>query len=213
MPARKTPQPEEARKLFLQYPDKKLAEWANEWGITSERVRQIRHESGVGAVYKIDMDVVKYISNQISDGNFTLADRRLYENLPVKYEAFKTWMLKNEEVNKLIQEAQNIAQKQKLNPVEKRCLSCKEVISVDLFKRSQKFVDGRTRVCIPCSETMEVNTKTKRKVCMKCKKEKSYKSFTSNKNFKDGLVPFCKICKSKMRRAKRTLNSKVTDTI
>ena len=48
---------------------------------------------------------------------------------------------------------------------------------------------------------------------MSCKKEKSSKSFTSNKKFKDGLVPFCKTCKSKMRRAKRTLNTKVTDNI
>ena len=49
-------------------------------------------------------------------------------------------------------------------------------------------------------------------VCF-AKKKKSIKSYTSNKKYRDGLVPFCKTCKSKQRRAKRALTTKVSDTI
>lgn len=213
MPARKTPQPEEARTLFLQYPDKKLSDWADEWGITKERVRQIRHEAGVGAVYKVDLDIVNLVCDEIIKGNHTLASKDLYKDLPIGYEAFKTWMLKNDDVKELVQNAQNIAASNKVNPINKTCVACKEIKEVSKFNKSQKFIDGRAKICIDCSDIVTTKSKTKRKICMSCKKEKSSKSFTSNKKFKDGLVPFCKTCKSKMRRAKRTLNTKVTDSI
>ena len=36
---RKAPSLEEARELFLTDPNKMLQEWADEWGVTHERVR------------------------------------------------------------------------------------------------------------------------------------------------------------------------------
>ena len=44
---RKAPSLEEARELFLEDPNKMLQQWADEWGVTHERVRQLRIESGV----------------------------------------------------------------------------------------------------------------------------------------------------------------------
>jgi hypothetical protein len=213
MPTRKAPQPEEARKLFLTHPNRTLQQWANLWGTSAERVRQIRHESGVGAVFKVDMQVVNQVAEKISLGIFTLANRDLYKDLPVGFEAFKTWIRDNEEVQNIINEAQYKAKKVKLNPLNKLCILCKTEKLVQEFKKSQKYSDGYVKVCIECSANHDFATKVDRKTCFKCKKEKSKKSFTSNKNFKDGLVPFCKTCKSNMRRNKRTLNSKVTDNI
>lgn len=213
MPARKAPQPEEARKYFLANPKKTLQEWGDEWGISAERVRQIRHEAGVGSVYKLDMKVVEHIANKIAKGEHTLADRELYKDLPVGFEAFKTWIRENKEVDDIIAKAQNIAYQQKLNPTNKVCLLCKKEKDVTGFKKSQKFIDGYTKVCIECiSKPIEQKTLGK-KVCLLCKKEKSRKSYTRNRKYRDGLVPFCKDCKSKSRRAKRTLNSKVADII
>jgi len=213
MPTRKAPQPEEARKLFLTYPNKTLQEWADIWGTTAERVRQIRHESGVGAVFKLDMNIVNKVCENISSGNFTLADREMYKSLPIGLEAFKTWMRENENVMIAVQKAQEVARKNKLNPISKECIYCKASKDVSQFKKSQKFVDGYNKVCNDCLETIEFKKPIKFKTCLSCKKEKSKKSYTANKNFKDGLVPFCKTCKSKMRRAKRTLNTKVADNI
>ena len=90
---------------------------------------------------------------------------------------------------------------------------CKLEKNVSNYKKSQKFIDGYKKVCNKCLETTEFKKPTKYKTCLSCKKEKSKKSFTGNKKFEDGLVPFCKTCKSKMRRAKRTLNAKLADTI
>lgn len=213
MPARKTPQPEQARKLFLSYPSRTLQEWALLWGTTAERVRQIRHESGVGAVFELNMEVVNIVAEKIQSGEYTLTNRELYEDLPVGYEAFKTWINKYPEVSEIIENAQSIAYKNKLNPDFKECILCGINKSIDNYKKSQKFVDGYTRVCKECLLVKPKKRKTSKKVCLLCKVEKSKKSFTSNKKYRDGLVPFCKTCKSKSRRTKRTLNSKVTDTI
>ena len=213
MPIRKAPQPEEARKLFLTHPNKTLQDWADMWGTTAERVRQIRHESGVGAVFKLDMKVVEKVCEHISTGKFTLADREMYKSLPVGLEAFKTWMRENEQVMIAVTDAQTIAKKNKLNPMSKECIYCKTNKDISEYKKNQKFVDGYNKVCTECLETIEFKKPLKHKTCLSCKKEKSKKSFTNNKKFKDGLVPFCKTCKSKMRRAKRTLNTKVADNI
>ena len=45
MPNRIAPTVEEARELFLQDPHKKLSLWAEEWGVSDERVRQLREQA------------------------------------------------------------------------------------------------------------------------------------------------------------------------
>lgn len=214
MPIRKAPLPEEARKLFLQYPNRTLSYWAEEWGVSAERVRQIRLEANVGGVFDLDMSIVEHVANEIAKGNYVITSKELYQNLPVKYDGFRTWMLTHPEVQEKIKKAQFIAQNNKYNPEFKLCIICKIDKSVDEYTKNQKFLDGYNKVCKDCSSNLKPEKdKLGRKTCLGCKKDKSRKSFTSNKNFKDGLVPFCKGCKSKMRRAKRTLNTKVTDSI
>lgn len=219
MPARKAPSPEEAKKLFLSYPNKKLSYWADEWGITIERVRQIKLESGVGSKFDINYDIAKKIANKISKGEYTLTSIELYEEFPIGREAFMTWIRKSEDVASLIENAQEIAKKNKLNPNDKECKKCKSIKSVDNFTKSQRYIDGRLPWCESCvserldSESVEVKEESRKKTCLLCKKDKSIKSFTLNKKYKDGLVPFCKTCKSKSRRARRAISAKVTDTI
>lgn len=214
MPARKAPSPEEAKRLFLSHPNRKLSYWADEWGITIERVRQIKLESGVGSKFDINYDIAKQIANKIASGEYTLTQMELYDDFPIGREAFMTWIRKSKDIESLVLNAQNMAKKIKLNPEDKECKKCNNIKSVDNFTRSQKYIDGRLPWCISCiNEPVEVKEKSTKKLCLLCKKEKSLKSFTQNKKYKDGLVPFCKTCKSKSRRAKRAINTKITDTI
>ena len=164
MPIRKTPQPEEARKLFIAYPNKTLQEWADEWGSTAERVRQIRHEAGIGAVFKLDMCVVNIVCEQLASGKHTLTDRELYKGLPIGIEAFKTWIRENEEVMSLVKEAQSLAIKNKQNPINKVCIVCKLNKNVSDYKKSQKFIDGYNKVCNECLETIEFKKPIKYKL-------------------------------------------------
>jgi len=211
MPARKAPSPEEAKKLFLSYPNKKLSYWADEWGITIERVRQIKLESGVGSKFDINYDVAKQIANKIASGEYTLTQMELYDEFPIGREAFMTWIRKSEDIESLVLNAQN--------PNDKECKKCNSIKSVDNFTKSQKYIDGRLPWCESCvsesldRERAEGKEKSTKKICLLCKKQKSLKSFTANKNYRDGLVPFCKTCKSKSRRAKRAISTKITDTI
>lgn len=213
MPIRKAPTPEKARELFLQFPNKKLKDWANEWGCTAERVRQIKLESGVKSKYKIDINLAKKVANYISSGKYTLTSLEMYEEFPIGRDAFMTWMRKNKEVEDIILNAQNIANKTRLNPTNKTCKICKVSQNVTNFYKSQKYADGYVPYCDKClKSTLEDNSSLK-KLCLLCSKEKSKSSFTRNMKYKDGLVPFCKTCKSKSRRAKRAINLKISDTI
>lgn len=213
MPIRKAPTPEVARKMFLQFPNKKLQDWADEWGCTAERVRQIKLESGVKSKYKLDMRLAKKISEDIASGKHTLTSLELYEDLPIGRDAFMTWMRKNPEVESLITQSQNIAKSKKLNPTSKVCKKCNQDKDIIEFTKSQKYADGLVPYCVNCLTKKTSNVLNDKKLCLLCKKDKSRSSFTRNRKYKDGLVPFCKICKSKSRRMKRSIESKVTDTI
>ncbi len=213
MPTRKAPSPEEAKKMFQHYPYKKLSSWADDWGVTVERVRQIKIECGVGSKFDINMDIATRIASKIKKGQYTLTDIELYKDFPIGREAFATWMRKSPDIKKIIETAQEEAKLNKLNPTTKICKKCNKSQDIDMYSKSQRYVDGRLPWCFDCLNVQLHNKRDNKKRCMLCRKEKSVKSYTSNKKYKDGLVPFCKTCKSKQRRAKRALTTKVTDTI
>ncbi len=214
MPTRKAPTPEEARKLFNDYPYRKLSYWADDWGVTIERVRQIKIECGIGSKFDINMDIATKIANKIKEGQYTLTDIDLYKDFPIGREAFATWIRKSPDIKNIIEQAQEEAKLNKLNPSIKICKKCNQSKEIEFYSRSQKYIDGRLPWCLDCLNVKVTKPKNNnKKVCLLCKKEKSTKSFTNNKKYKDGLVPFCKTCKSKSRRAKRALSSKVSDTI
>ena len=60
MPTRKAPSPEEAKKMFQHYPYKKLSSWADDWGVTVERVRQIKID-GKNYNFEINYDTSELI--------------------------------------------------------------------------------------------------------------------------------------------------------
>ena len=213
MPTRKAPSPEEARKLFQHYPYRKLSHWADDWGVTIERVRQIKIECGVGSKFDVNMDIATKIANKIKTGEYTLTDIELYKDFPIGREAFATWIRKTPEIKNIIEQAQEIAKVNKLNPTDKVCKKCNKSKDIDSYSKSQRYIDGRLPWCFDCTNVQLHEKKDNKKRCMLCRKEKSIKSFTNNRKYKDGLVPFCKTCKSKSRRAKRALSTKVTDTI
>lgn len=203
MPNRKAPTLEEAKALFLKEPDKTLSQFADEWGVSSERVRQIRHECGLGAVFSVDYEIVEKVAYLIENNISSLTNLITFEDLPIGRDAFHTWMRDDTDVAQRIHEAQAIAKAKRLDPNEKKCSLCKEIKSIDSFSRTQKYQDGYNKFCKNCIETIKnskQDTPTKR-TCLMCRKELSVGSFDSKSHF-------CKNCKSKSRRAKRALKLK-----
>lgn len=203
MPNRQAPTPEEALQLFKKYPERLLREWSDEWGVSIERVRQIRHESGIGAVFKINYDVVETVAKRIENGQHTLTSRSMYKDLPVSYDAFATWIRDDIDAAQRIQEAQQKYKLSKLNPTNKTCSICKLLKDVSDFPKSQKYADGYNKFCSPCLENIKNNIpkEKSKKTCLLCKKELSIGSF-------DAKSYFCKNCRSKSRRAKRARDLK-----
>lgn len=203
MPNRKAPTLEEAKALFLKEPNKTLSQFADEWGISSERVRQIRHECGLGAVFSVDYEIVEKVAYLIENNISSLTNLKTFEDLPIGRDAFHTWMRDDIDVAKRIQEAQATAKAKKLDPNEKKCSLCKEIKSIDNFSRTQKYQDGYNKFCINCIESIKNNKKEtpSKRTCLMCRKDLSLGSFDSKSHF-------CKNCKSKSRRAKRALKLK-----
>jgi len=206
MPNKVTPTIEEANKLFKSKPQYKLKDWAKEWGVSIERVRQIKEQAGIVPMSEIDENIVEVIVDRIENGESTLTNRTLYTGLPIGYDRFKSWMIKDPSIKEKCDEArENYLSSDK---TEKKCYRCEDILPIQSFNKSQKYNDGYNRYCVECQSTIiENKDEIKRKTCFLCKKSLSVKSFNKNRTMKDGFSLFCKNCQSKERRAKRRLNN------
>ena len=155
---------------------------------------------------EIDNNIVEVIVERIRNGESTLTNRSLYEDLPVGYDRFKTWMIKQPS----IKDKCDIARQEYLSSdkSEKKCYKCNETLSIQLFNKSQKYNDGYNRYCQECQlQIIDDREEVRKKTCFLCKKSLSPKSFNKNRAMKDGYSLFCKNCQSKERRSKRRLNN------
>jgi len=207
---RKAPSLEEARELFLADPNKMLQSWADEWGVTHERVRQLRIESGVPQRGAYNEETAEAILEIIRTGRGGLTTPRTYEGQPIGLERFKTWIEEEEGLAEKVSEAQKIALKNLKDPIEKECKYCREWKPVEEYARNQKYLDGLTRFCVDCIKVLKQKKEElgddKMKVCLACKKDKKTSEFSKNPNTKDKLKIFCKDCHKAMKRRKRRQN-------
>jgi hypothetical protein len=207
---RKAPSLEEARELFLADPNKMLQSWADEWGVTHERVRQLRIESGVPQRGAYNEETAEAILEIIRTGRGGLTTPRTYEGQPIGLERFKTWIEEEEGLAERVSEAQKIALKNLKDPIEKECKYCREWKPVEEYARNQKYLDGLTRFCVDCIKVLKEKKEElgddKMKVCLACKQDKKTSEFSKNPNTKDKLKIFCKDCHKAMKRRKRRQN-------
>jgi hypothetical protein len=206
MPNRIAPTVEEARELFLEDPHKKLSDWADEWGVTDERVRQLREQAGVAPRSAFNSEIADIVIQRISTGKGSLTTSRTYEELPIGYERFKAWMKDNDELTIKVKEAQEKAEKLSWNPTEKKCLNCQEYKEVSEFEKSQKYKSGYTIYCKPCLEILRVQTQTYQstikseensKKCLVCQKEKPLSKFNKSKKNRNQREAICSLCHRK----------------
>jgi len=207
MPNKKAPSVEEAKTLFLESPNKLLKEWSKEWGVSVERVRQLKVQAGLSIGNDIDYEVAEQVIQRIQSGYGTITTRKTYKGLPVGYDKFRTWCIKDVELGKRVEQARENFLKGSYNPTEKVCYKCSVNKSISEYDKSAKYKDGYNRYCKVCHLDIKENkVKLDKKTCMMCKQSLSPSSFDSNSKFRDGLSLFCKTCKSKERRKTRRIN-------
>jgi len=204
---RKAPSLEEARELFLADPNKMLQSWADEWGVTHERVRQLRIESGVPQRGAYNEETAEAILEIIRTGRGGLTTPRTYEGQPIGLERFKTWIEEEEGLKERVEKAQKEALKNLKDPIEKECKYCREWKPIEEYSRNQKYLDGLSRFCKDCmiilKEKKEELGDDKMKLCLSCKKDKKTSEFSKNPNAQDKLKIFCKECHKAFKRRKR----------
>jgi hypothetical protein len=204
---RKAPSLEEARELFLADPNKMLQEWADEWGVTHERVRQLRIESGVPQRGAYNEETAEAILEIIRTGRGGLTTPRTYEGQPIGLERFKTWIEEEEDLKERVEQAQKEALKNLKDPIEKECKYCREWKPVEEYLRNQKYLDGLSRFCKDCTIILKKKKEElgddKMKLCLSCKKDKKTSEFSKNPNAQDKLKIFCKECHKAFKRRKR----------
>src|SRR5210317_2074964 len=204
---RKAPSLEEARELFLADPNKMLQSWADEWGVTHERVRQLRIESGVPQRGAYNEETAEAILEIIRTGRGGLTTPRTYEGQPIGLERFKTWIEEEEGLKERVEKAQKEALKNLKDPIEKECKYCREWKPIEEYSRNQKYLDGLSRFCKDCmiilKEKKEELVDDKMKLCLSCKKDKKTSEFSKNPNAQDKIKIFCKECHKAFKRRKR----------
>ena len=210
---RKAPTLEEATELFAKDPEKMLNDWAEEWGVTHERVRQLRIASGIPQRGAYNEDTANTILEVIRTGRGGLSTPRTYEDVNIGYERFKSWMEEEEGLSEKVIEAQKEAEKFLKDPIEKQCKYCRQWKEVEDFKRNQKYLDGYTKFCVDCLQVLKEKKEEigdeKLKTCLSCRKELPTSKFTRNPNSKDGYKLFCKDCHKTEKRKKRRRNAQI----
>ncbi len=195
MPNRIAPTVEEARELFLKDPHKKLSLWAEEWGVSDERVRQLREQAGIAPRSAYNSEIAQIVLDRISQGKGSLTTSKTYEELPIGYERFKAWMKDMPELVERVEEAKAKADKLSWNPEWKKCLECQEEKSVSDFEPSQKYKSGYTQYCkvflVSLSEATKqykevLKSEENMKTCLLCAKEKPLNKFNKSPPVKLG---------------------------
>ncbi len=211
MPNRIAPTVEEARNLFLNDPHKKLSLWAQEWGVSDERVRQLREQAGIAPRSAYNSEIAQIVLDRIAEGKGSLTTSKTYEELPIGYERFKAWMKDNPELVERVNKAKEESDKLSWNPTWKKCLECGEEKDVNNFEKSQKYKSGYTLYCKDCliglrdqthqyKETLKSDENSK--VCLVCQKEKPLNKFNKSKREKNKRESICSLCHRKSNREK-----------
>mgnify|MGYP005992996261 FL=1 len=211
MPNRIAPTVEEARELFLNDPHKKLSLWAQEWGVSDERVRQLREQAGIAPRSAYNSEITQIVIDRIAEGKGSLTTAKTYEELPIGYERFKAWMKDMPELVERVNEAKEKADKLSWNPNWKKCLQCQEEKDVSEFEKSQKYKSGYTQYCKEClvdlrqathkyKETLKSEENSK--VCLVCQKDKPLNKFNKSKKDKNKREAICSLCHRKNNREK-----------
>ena len=210
---RKAPTLEEATELFKSNPEKMLNDWAEEWGVTHERVRQLRIASGIPQRGAYNEDTAQAILDIIRTGRGGLSTPRTYQEQIIGYERFKTWIEEVEGLQERVTQAQEEAKKFLTDPIEKQCKYCRTWLEVEKFARNQKYLDGYTKFCKDCLEYIKEQKANmgdeKSKTCLGCKETLPISNFTKNVNSRDGYKIFCKKCHTSDKKKKRRRNAKI----
>ena len=211
MPNRIAPTVEEARDLFLKDPHKKLSLWAKEWGVSDERVRQLREQAGVAPRSAYNSEIAQIVLDRIAEGKGSLTTAKTYEELPIGYERFKAWMKDMPELVERVNQAKAKAEKLSWNPTWKKCLQCQEEKDITEFERSQKYKSGYTLYCIDCLVGLRdkthqyketIKSQENSKVCLVCQKDKPLNKFNKSKRDKNKREAICSLCHRKSNREK-----------
>lgn len=210
---RKAPTLEEATELFSKQPEKMLNDWAEEWGVTHERVRQLRIASGIPQRGAYNEETAESILEIIRTGRGGLSTPRTYQDQIIGYERFKTWIEEEDGLLERVTSAQKEATKFLKDPIEKQCKYCKTWKEVNNFSRNQRYLDGYTKFCNDClsyiKEKNEQLGDEKNKTCLSCRKDLPVSKFTKNPNSKDGFKLFCKDCHKTNKKKKRRRNAQI----
>lgn len=209
MPNRIAPTIEEARELFLKDPHKKLSLWAEEWGVSDERVRQLREQAGVAPRSAYNSEIAQIVLDRIAEGKGSLTTTKTYEELPIGYERFKAWMKEEPSLKERVEEAKAKAEKLSWNPNWKKCLECQEEKDVTEFEKSQKYKSGYTQYCKDCLVKLReatqqykeiIKSEENSKVCLVCRKDKALSKFNKSKRDRTKREAICSLCHRKANR-------------
>ncbi len=209
MPNRIAPTVEEARELFLKDPHKKLSLWAKEWGVSDERVRQLREQAGVAPRSAYNSEIAQIVLDRIAEGKGSLTTSKTYDELPIGYERFKAWMKDMPELVERVNEAKAEAEKLSWNPTWKKCLQCQEEKDILEFEKSQKYKSGYTQYCKECLVSLReathryketIKSEENSKVCLVCQKDKPLNKYNKSKRDKNKREAICSLCHRKNNR-------------
>lgn len=137
------PTDEQAKFLFEKFPNRTLREWGAEWGLSHERVRQIKEKVGIPPRGVFNQQIANEIVEYIRSGKGTLNTPRTYANYPSVGKArFQIWMNENPSLKAQVEVAVATAKDRRLNPTHKKCATTGKTLPISEFYKDSNTMDG-----------------------------------------------------------------------
>jgi len=137
------PSYEQMEWLFKKYPNKTLRQWGKEWGISYERVRQLKEQIGLPPRGSFDEQIAEEIIEFIRSGKGTVSTARTYAKFPnVGKGRFLSWCKEHPELKAKLNEAIEFADYQRKNPTHKVCSVTGKLLPISEFYKDKNSIDG-----------------------------------------------------------------------
>jgi hypothetical protein len=132
-------------------PTKTNIDWGNEWGVSRERVRQLRVRFGIPSVKSFNHETFSKALINIENG-YVLLTSNLFTDIPnFGLKKLKNWMEQDPNIKRLVEEALRRAHQRAYNPNKKLCTICEKVKPISEFYRSKTGRDRRMTKCNSCN--------------------------------------------------------------
>ena len=132
-------------------PRKTNVQWAEEWGCSRERVRQLREQFGLNSVREFNLELFNLALEAIGKGTGFITPHSFKDIPNFSVSRFKSWLEDKPYLKQQVEQVRQERYNQIYHPTHKLCKFCDKTKSIDNSYVSKSGKDKRMNKCNDCN--------------------------------------------------------------